>query len=185
MRNVRDKQEMMKKRIFRNKKGRNEGRIIIIQEVTETVHMLENDKAAGHDNARVGTWEKTDLKCCPKCTIKYWGETPKHWEMEMVTTLFKKREITIIVEELPYWVLFVVLKVYERHVEEKVGEMLDKQLEESQSGFRKGKSCQNHAFTLKRISEKFTYMTKNLQGFRRHTKSFWSRSKKAIWQNLK
>ena len=36
--------------------------------------------------------------------------------------------------------LSVVLKVYERIVENRVREILDKQLEESQSGFRKGKS---------------------------------------------
>ena len=48
----------------------------------------------------------------------------------------------------------VVLKVYERIMEKRVREILDKRLEESQSGFRKARSCQDHIFTLKQISEK-------------------------------
>ena len=33
-------------------------------------------------------------------------------------------------------------------------EILDNQLEESQSGYRKGSNCQDRIFTLKQISEK-------------------------------
>ena len=43
--------------------------------------------------------------------------------------------------------LSVVLKVYKRIVEKKVREILDKQLEESQSDLRKSRSCQDHIFT--------------------------------------
>ena len=45
-----------------------------------------------------------------------------------------------------------MLKVYERIVEKKVKGILDKQSEESQSGFRKGMRSQDHVFTLKQIS---------------------------------
>ena len=39
-------------------------------------------------------------------------------------------------------------------VEQRGREILDKQLEESPSGFKKGRNCQNHIFTSKQISEK-------------------------------
>ena len=39
-------------------------------------------------------------------------------------------------------------------MEKRVRDILDKQVEESQSGFGKGRSCQDHVFTLKQISEK-------------------------------
>ena len=85
---------------------------------------------------------------------KIWeeGRIPKDWKMGTAMPLFKKRGIEEIIEGST--LLSVVLKVYERIVEKKVGEILDKQLEESQSGFRKGRSCQDHMFTLKQISEK-------------------------------
>ena len=59
----------------------------------------------------------------------------------------------------------VVLKVHERIVEKIAREIFDKQLEESQSGFGKGRSCQDHVFTLKEILEnvyminKFTWVS--------------------------
>ena len=47
-----------------------------------------------------------------------------------------------------------MLKVYERIMDKRVKEILDKQLEESQNSFGKRRSCQDHIFTLKQISEK-------------------------------
>ena len=64
-----------------------------------------------------------------------------------------------------------MLKVYERIMKKRVREILDKQLEESQSDFGKGRSCQDHTFTPKRNFGKNTCRPKNLDWFRRHTKS--------------
>ena len=44
--------------------------------------------------------------------------------------------------------------MYESIVEMRVREMLDRQLQEAQTGFRKGRSCQDHTFTLIQILEK-------------------------------
>ena len=63
---------------------------------------------------------------------------------------------------------------------------MDKQLEESQSGFRKGRSCQDHIFTLKQISEKIhVHEQKIYVGFVDILKPFDSVPRKQIWQSLK
>ena len=80
----------------------------------------------------------------------------------------------------------VVLKVYERIMEKRVREILDNQLEESQSGFRKGRSCQNHMFTLKQISEKIhVHEQKIYMGFVDILKAFDSVPRKQNWQSLR
>ena len=62
----------------------------------------------------------------------------------------------------------------------------DKQLEESQIGFRKGRSCQDHIFTLKPISEKIRARDQKIyMGFVDILKAFNSVPRKQIWQNLR
>ena len=79
-----------------------------------------------------------------------------------------------------------MLKVYERIMENRVREILNKQLEESQSGFRKGRSCQDHIITLKQIPGKIrAHDQKNLHGFRRQLKAFDSVPRRQIWQHLR
>ena len=80
----------------------------------------------------------------------------------------------------------VGLRVYERIMEKRVREILDKQLEESQSDFRKGRSCQDHIFTLKQISEKIrVHDQKSYMGFVNILKAFNSVPRKKNWESLR
>ena len=79
---------------------------------------------------------------------------PKDCEVGIVIPLFKKEDISNCSNYGGITLLSVVMKVCEGIVEKRVREISDKQLEESQGGFRKGRSCQDHVFTLKQISEK-------------------------------
>ena len=75
-----------------------------------------------------------------------------------------------------------VLNVYEKVMEKRVREILDKQLEESQSGFRKRKGCPDHTFTLKQISEKIRVHDQKIYvDFVDILKAFDSVARKQIW----
>ena len=81
--------------------------------------------------------------------------------------------------------LSVVLKVYERIIEKRVKEMLDKQLEESQSGFRKESSFQDHIFTLKQIPKNIhVHDQKIFMGFVDILKAFDSVPRNQNWHSV-
>ena len=128
--------------------------------------MLKRGKAAGHDNITAEMLQnmgENGLEMLTELFNKIWEEEriPKDWEVGIVIPLFKKGNISNCSNYRGITLLSVVLEVYERIMEKRVREILDKQLKESQSDFRKGRSCQDHIFTLKQISEKIMYMSKS------------------------
>ena len=65
-------------------------------------------------------------------------------------------------------------------------ETLNKQFKKSQNGFRKERSCQDHTFTLKQISEKTHGRAQEIyMGFVEILKAFDSVPRKQIWQILR
>ena len=71
-------------------------------------------------------------------------EHPKNWEVRIFMSLFKKGDISNCVNYRGITLSTVVLKLYESIIKKRAREILDKQLEESQSGFRKRRSCRDH-----------------------------------------
>ena len=94
-----------------------------------TVEMLQN---MGEDDLEMltglfnGIWEEERI--------------PKDLEVGIVIPLFKKGDISNCNNYRRITLLSVVLKVNERIVEKRMREILDEQLEESQSGFGKTRS---------------------------------------------
>ena len=72
----------------------------------------------------------TDYSLCQKSKEKI----PKDWELRIVVPLFKKGDISNCNN---YREMSIAIKVYERIMEKKVREILNKQLEKSQSCFKR------------------------------------------------
>jgi len=126
--------------------------------------MLKSDKATRYDNIRAGMIQnigENEFEMLTERYNKIWKERiPRDWKVGIVIPLFKKGDNSNCSNYRGITLLNVVLKVYDRIVEKGMREILDKQLEESQNDFRKGRSCQDHMFTLKQISKKYVYMTR-------------------------
>ena len=73
-----------------------------------------------------------------------------------------------------------------KNIEKRVKQILLKQLEESQSGFRKRRIWQDYIFTLKQISEKIRIHDQKIyMGFVDILKAFDGVPRKQIWQSLR
>ena len=113
---------------------RNEG--ITIEEVIESIHMLKRGKVAEHDNITAEMLQnmgENGLEMLTELFNKIWEEEriPKDWEVGIVIPLIKKGDISDCSNYRGITSLSVVLKVYERIMEKRVREILNKQLGES------------------------------------------------------
>ena len=113
----------------------------------------ERGKAAGHDNITAEMLQNMGenwLEMLAGLFNKIWEEEriPKYLEVGILILLLRKGDISNCSDYKGITLLSVVLKVYERIMEKRVREILDKQLEESQSVFRKGMNCQEYIKTF-------------------------------------
>jgi len=113
---------------------RDEG--IRIEEVIEGIHILKSGKAAGYENITAKMLQNTgenELEMLTELFNKIWEEEriPKVWEMGIVKPLFLKVDISNCSNYRGITLLSILLKVYERIMKKRVGEILEKQLEES------------------------------------------------------
>ena len=141
-----------------------------IDEVTEAIRRLKRGKAAGHDNITAKMLQnlgEKGLELLTKLFNKIWEEEkiPKDWEVGIIIPLYKKGDSKECDSYRGITLLSTVLKVYERVLEVRLRKIIENQLEESQSGFRKGRSTQDHVFTLRQIMEKSMYKTRTYTGW--------------------
>ena len=71
-------------------------------------------------------------------------ETPGDWKMGLIVKLPKKGDLSLCKNSS---------KVFSRVILDRISEALDPLLCKEQAGFRKGKSCRDHIFTLRQILE--------------------------------
>ena len=129
--------------------------------------MLKKGKAAGYDQitgemlknlGRNGLILLTDVfnKAMNENTI------PKDWEVGVIIPIFKKGDKTQCTNYRGITLLSVACKLYERILEQRIRRIIEPQLDQSQSGFRKGRSIQDHIFTIKQLTERAKITSKNI-----------------------
>mgnify|MGYP005984721693 CR=1 FL=1 len=76
-------------------------------------------------------------------------------------------------------------KVYERIIDKRLIKVIESNLEEAQCGFRKGRSAQDHIFTIKQLIEKSKEKSSEIyMAFLDPTKAFDSVPRRIIiWQS--
>ena len=153
--------------------------------------MLKRGKAAGYDESTpemIQSLGERGLEILTELLNEVWREerVPREWEVGIVIPLFKKGDCNECGNYRGITLLSVVLKMYERILERRLRRILDQQLEESQSGFRKGRGTQDHIFPLKQLLEKRHLQNKNLYlGFIDIQKAFDSVPRRKVWQSLR
>nr|CAH7736536.1 unnamed protein product [Callosobruchus chinensis] len=127
---------------------------IQVEEVTEIVNALKRGKSAGHDGIAAemlkhmgdsGTEMFTEL------LNKAWEEkqVPDDWKIGIIIPIYKKGDSMDCNNYRGITLLSVPSKVYERLLDKKLREHIERDLDGAQSGFRKGHSIQDHIFTIK------------------------------------
>nr|CAH7713655.1 unnamed protein product [Callosobruchus chinensis] len=132
---------------------------IEMYELLEAIQKIKVGKAAGHDNIKpeiikaLGPKGRTMLL---SLYLKVWesGVVPKDWEVGVIIPIFKKGDPKDCGNYRGITLLSTVVKTFERILERKLYSKVEHELLDSQSGFRKGFSTQDHTFTIKQIISK-------------------------------
>ena len=110
---------------------------------------------------------------------------PNDWRKSTIVPIHKSGPTTDCGNYRGISLLSVPGKLYSRIIENRLRETVEKNLAEHQSGFRPGRSVQDHIFTLKQISEKTCrYNKKTHIGFVDLQKAFDSVRRKELWEAL-
>ena len=80
-------------------------------------------------------------------------ETPGDWKMGADRLLPKKGDLSLCKNWRGITLLSITSKVFSRVILDRISESLNPLLRKEQAGFRKGKSCGDHIFTLRQILE--------------------------------
>lgn len=116
-------------------------------------------KAAGHDGIKpemIKYMGVNGIKVLNKIFNLSWeqGIIPNDWEVAIILPIYKKGDNRMCENYRGISLLCVAAKLYEGILEERLRRIIDSTLEQTQSGFRKGFSVQDHIFTTRQIIEK-------------------------------
>lgn len=177
---------------LQNREGTaNEDKVTIEkEELIAALKRLKNGKAAGHDKItgemlkKMGEWGIAMLLKLINEIAKQ--ETiPKDWTIGMILPIYKKGDKHDCNNYRGITLLSVVSKVYEQIIENKLRKKIEPTLTETQSGFRKGRSAQDHIFSLKNIIGKTLKANKAVyMAFLDLQKAFDRVPRSHIWKSL-
>lgn len=142
-----------------NELERQPGNVIETGAIDTSIRRLKRGKAAGHDGITAemlkSMGERGQELLAKICNLA-WKEAkiPEDWKVGVVVPIFKKGDKRECNNYRGITLLSIASKVYERILETKLTREIDTQLEQCQSGFRKGRSIHDHIFTIRQITEK-------------------------------
>lgn len=169
--------------------GESGDREITVEEVMEAMRRLKRGKTAGHDGITTEMVKNLDRNGVELLTQLFnlaWKNEriPRDWELGMILPIHKKGDNKECMNYRGITIMSVMSKLYERILEKRLKEVVEGQLEEPQSGFRKGRSVQDHIFTIKQLVEKNTNNNIYL-AFIDLEKAFDSVPRKIVWNSLR
>ena len=113
-------------------------------------------------------------------------QVPQDWRKGIIVPIHKKGSTMECSNYRGISMLSVPGKVYARILEMRLREQVEDQLKEEQSGFRPGRSVQDHIFTIRQVTEKF--LEKNLDlhlCFVDLEKAFDTVKRDELWNSLR
>lgn len=132
---------------------------ITIEELREALKKMKNRKAAGPDGITTELLKHGGpllefrlLHLLNECWQK--KKIPTEWQTAEVISIFKKGDRSKCSNYRGISLLSTAYKIYSKIINERLKLIAEVLLEEEQSGFRKGRSCSDNIFILKRLIEK-------------------------------
>ena len=160
-------------------------------EVRKAIQSLKNGKAAGEDEV-TAEMLKIETEFTPKLLQKIFHRIwesenlPEEWKTGLIVKLPKKGDLTDCGNWRGIMLLSVTSKVFSRIVLNRMNTEVDKLLRKQQAGFRKGRSCADHIFTLRQIFEQSKeWNTALYANFIDFEKAFDSVHRPALWKILR
>ena len=163
---------------------------ITTEEMNDAIKKLKNGKKPGHD--RITTEMIKHLgeqgrRVLLEIMNKTWKNKniPKDWEIGIIVPIHKKGDTKDCNNYRGLTLLSTVLKIYERILENRLQKQIDHTISDAQSGFRKGRSTQDHTFTIQEIINKITQTGRTACcAYIDLEKAFDRASRQKIWTSL-
>ena len=112
-------------------------------------------------------------------------ETPESWTTGLIVKLPKKGDLSDCNNWRGITLLSITSKILSRIVHRRISETLDIHLRQEQAGFRPGRSCSEHIFTLRQILEQSHEWNSSLYiNFLDFKKAFDSVHRDSLWKIL-
>lgn len=160
------------------------------KELEQVIKELKNGKAPGFDKITTEMMKNIGQKgrdillhiinaCIEKQTF------PTDWQKALIVPIFKKGDVKDCNNYRGITLISTAMKILEKIIEKRIRSAIEHTLEESQSGFRKGRSTQDHVFTIKQMTEKAIQEKKKLiVAFLDLEKAFDRAPREIIWKIL-
>lgn len=164
---------------------------IMKDELEEVIKKLKNGKTPGSDKITAEMIKNVGDKgreLLLEVLNKAWTseDIPKEWETALIMPVFKKGNQRECSNYRGITLINTIVKIYEQIINNRLKQKVEHTLEEVQSGFRPGRSIQDHIFTLRQIINKTNETGKRLYlAFLDLEKAFDRVPRAAIWESLK
>ena len=126
------------------------------EEVRKAIRTMKSGKAPGADYVSAEMLKAGGEVTMGALTEIFEGiwkaeETPGGWKMGLIVKLPKKGDLSFCKNWRGITLLSITYKVFSSVILDRISEALDPLLHKEQAGFRKGRSCGDHIFTLRQI----------------------------------
>ena len=169
----------------------NEVDSLTLEELLEEIKKSKNRKAPGMNGINTELIKYAGILFHLRLLHFYnmcWktSQIPKEWRQAKVISIFKKGKRTNPNNYRGISLLDTAYKIYTRILNERLKIIADHLISEEQMGFRKGRSCADAIFTLKRvIEERREYNCETHMAFVDLVKAFDNVIRKRLWDILK
>lgn len=181
-----DDEEPEEKEIIKETEGEN----IKKEELKEAIKEMKNGKAPGYDKITAEMIKNMGERGTQKLLEifnKVWEEEkiPKDWEIGLIVPIYKKGDNKDCNNYRGITLLSTIMKLFEKIMEKRLRKEIEPKLTEAQSGFRKGRSTQDHVFTIKEIIKRTLSRAKTVYlAFMDMEKAFDRVPRTKIWECL-
>ena len=161
-----------------------------LSEVKVAIKAMKSGKAGGLDGVTADMLKAEDVMTpilLRSILERIWNseETPESWTTGLIVKLPKKGDLSDCNNWRGITLLSITSKILSRIVHRRISETLDRYLRQEQAGFRPGRSCSEHIFTMRQILEQSHEWNTSLYiNFLDFKKAFDSVHRDSLWKIL-
>jgi len=162
-----------------------------LQEVRKAIKSLKNGKAPGIDMVTAEMLKAED-KETPRILTQLFGKIwedeniPEEWKTGLIVKLPKKGVLSDCNNWRGITLLSLTSKIFSKIILGRMSTVIEPTLRQEQAGFRGGRSCSNHIFTLRQIMEQSAEWNATMYAtFIDFEKAFDSLHRETLWKILR
>ena len=161
-----------------------------LNEVKIAIKAMKSGKAGGLDGVTADMLKAEDVMTpivLRDILERIWNgeETPESWTTGLIVKIPKKGDLSDCNNWRGITLLSITSKILSRIIHRRLSEALDTSLRQEQAGFRPGRSCSEHIFTMRQILEQSHEWNSSLYiNFLDFKKAFDSVHRDSLWKIL-